>query len=112
MLYRALSPLSKGTRLIARQGAVFSDKLISEDALKRLLNMGKVAPVSAPPLSALPGWEKRAETLQPHKITRADTFLEMDSAALAGLLSTTEHTVDVWKRDIYAWLDAPRPRNG
>ena len=111
MLYRALKDLGKGKRIIYRNSTFFGDEL-SPEAVEGLLKKGKIAEVSAPPLSVLPGFTRRAVRLQKFGIEKVDQFLEASNEELADALSVKPTTVARWKNEARSWMEVPKPQNG
>jgi hypothetical protein len=102
-LYRILTPLSYHGQIIPA-GKVYPLDFAKDKALI-LQQVGAIAPVYAPPLSVLPGWDKRAAALAPHNIITIDQFWETPDQTLASLLSESCDTIKTFKTDALSWLE-------
>ena len=107
--YRNLS-LPLDTNPPIPNGAVFPESLLSPRAIVILETKGKIAPVSTPPLSAIPGWTARAKKLEGKKIAKPEQFLEAPSDEMATLFSVTSRTVERWKLELLGWIESPDTR--
>jgi hypothetical protein len=86
MIYRALTDLNTGKKIITR-GSLFPSGVLGTEAEKMLLEMDKIAIVSAPPLTEFSFLSARAvEKLVAHDIIRVDQFLEAGDDELAKIL--------------------------
>jgi hypothetical protein len=72
MLYRALVNLSNGVRA----GQPFKVERLSSAARAILEAQGRIAPVHAPPILAIEGWEQRAAILEGLGIVALDELIE------------------------------------
>jgi len=101
MLYRALADLDAGKRVI-RKGCVFLGKELGESVCDALLQRGRIAVVSTPPLIVLPNWTIRAELLRTVGIVTVEQFLEFDTDELAKAIERTLEKVNEWKKEVKA----------
>ena len=106
MLYRALKRLEMGKGEI-KAGELFPADKLPARTLATLEARGAIAPLHAPPLSALPGWAARAETLGD---IDAGQFLEMDAAAVSAALNVTEAGAVALQAEARNWLIIPPPK--
>ena len=74
MLYRATIDLSNGIRA----GEPFKVERLSPKARAILEAQGRIAPVHAPPILAIEGWEQRAAILAALGIVALDELIEAD----------------------------------
>ena len=102
MLCRVIKPLRMGNRIVP-SGKVECLGL-DTSVLKKLVDKGAIVSVSAPPLSEIPLWEKRASLLIKVGILDADQFLEADNGRLAGYLDVESGTIEAWKKELLRWL--------
>ncbi|RPI52771.1 MAG: hypothetical protein EHM56_08010 [Chloroflexi bacterium] len=105
-IYRALKDLDAGKTLI-RRGQVFMSGTLPGAVVDRLAELGKIAPVSTPPLAVLPGWKARAGKIAP-EIETAGDFLEADSARLAKVLKVSPDRIEPMKLELAGWLSVPQ----
>ncbi len=115
-LYRIMSNLALGSKIVPRgsirriveKGARTPklDGILAMDAQRvaRLEERGAIARVNAPPLTEIPGWEKRAEKLLPIGIVDIEQFVEHDGAKLAKLLDMKEPVIAGLKKELIRWL--------
>lgn len=109
-LYRILRPVDKGGEV----GGICAFAWLTEAQVDRLVALGIVAPVQAPPLSVFAGWTRRSARFGEIGIERADQFLEADTSMMAAELGVKPATVARWKQEVAQLLKAPatgeRPR--
>jgi hypothetical protein len=106
MLYRILSNLSVGKGIL-REGSISRLGSLKPRVLAILLDRGVIAPVAAPPLAVLPGWQHRAVRLAEIGVTGADHVLEGDVGRIAAHLAVSEELVRRWQTSLEQWLVAP-----
>lgn len=104
-LYRALKRLTIHNELV-EQGRVIPLSL-SPDKLRALEQVGAVAPVSTPPLAALPDWKTRAKKLPPG--LTIEGFILSDPPALASSLGVTEDQIKTDQATLLEFLCTPPP---
>jgi len=115
MLYRILRNLSTGPR---RGDIVDERHFKNAEIIDILIGVNAIAPVSGPPLTELPGWERRAQILAEHGIENTMTFIETDNAALMGIFNyKREATIEKMKEEVRKGLgimaigyEKPKPR--
>ena len=90
MLYRALDNLSIGVK----RGELFKHTRLSERARIILTDRGIIAPVNAPPVAAIEGWEERAAELEAAGVVTIDQLIEASS--IDGI---EQSLLEIWKRD-------------
>lgn len=88
----------------------------SHKSLMGLLNNGKIAPVSAPPLIVVPGWQTVAEKVMDIGIVDAVEFIEADTVQIMEAVGwKRKATVARWKDKAFGLLTTsqplPRPRH-
>ncbi len=108
-MYRILRPLEIAGEIVTR-GSLRELKELSKDKLDRLLLLGLIAKVAAPPLKVLPGWTTRAAKLESFNINDADQFLTADDAILADALRTNAARIAAWKTEVRSYLTAKPER--
>jgi hypothetical protein len=99
MLYRALVDLD-----ICKAGALSPLSKLAPANIDRLIRAGCIAPLSAPPLAVVDGWQARARRLEKQGVIDAMQLLEADPAALARRLHVKAATIAEWQSEIEAWL--------
>jgi len=102
-LYRVLRSLAKGRERIPRNSISLLRRLDPE-AIQVLLAKGSIARVAPPPLTELPGWERRARRLRVRGIVDAEQFLEADDAQLAEALRQDQLAVTRLREEVIRWL--------
>jgi len=98
-LYRILVDLD-----IRKKGGIDPLTGVKPQAIDRLLAGGFIAPLSAPPLAILDGWEKRAARLAKCDVQDAGQLLEANAADLARKLHVKAATIEAWKLEVKSWL--------
>ena len=107
-IYRVLEPLTTGHR----PGDIVSGDCFSPRVLVALLRVSALSEVRPPPLSELPGWEKRAEKLKEIGVTTVRDFLEADDDEVRRLFNYKRiSTVAKWKVEAEKWLRAKPRKN-
>lgn len=109
MLLRALTNLSKGERVIER-GSVFLSSELSEDSRVKLINLGRIAEASAPPLAAIPNWTTRAVKLSKIGVTTVEGFITMPNDELAKTLKISPQLAAEYKTALLSCLKTPDPQ--
>lgn len=94
--YRVVLPLSNGQK----PGEPFRADKTPEAALAKLLKRGAIAPISAPPLAVLPGWQLRAEKLAEVGIVTAEQFLDATIEQIATVCNVKQRTVEKWRAEV------------
>lgn len=103
--YRVLSrPIFIKEGNIIGEGIVFNEGRLSGKAIKILLEMGKIAEVSFPPLEVIPGWKIRAAKV---KDMQTVEFLDAPNEELAVKMKTKPDTIESWKAEILRWMATP-----
>ncbi len=110
-LYRVLRTLERGNKTIPRQTLVFARDW-NAGVLEKLIAVGAISPVLAPPLSELPGWTKRAGRLSAMGILTAADFLEADDAIYEEAFHVRPETIRQWRTDVTHWLTGPPEKSG
>jgi len=108
-MYRLLMNLSMPDGRILPQGSLQLLDELSDRVVRALLDAERIAPVSAPPLAALPGWTGRARILAKAGLRDPLAFLRTDVAELAVKLDRREDELRQWQREARALLMAPPP---
>ena len=106
-LYRVLRKLSKG-RQEYQPGDLVVLNWLDETGIGRLVGVGAVARIAAPPLRELPGWTLRAEKLAAIGIEDAEQMIEADAAMVAAACEAQEKTVRWWQEELRGWLTVPK----
>lgn len=102
-LYRAFRKILAGEEVI-NIGDFVSSTRFSENDLKRLVRVGALGDLSAPPLSVLPEFADVYERLLEVGITYADQLLEKPVEEVATLLNVPKEEVVVWRSMVRRWL--------
>lgn len=97
-MYRILQQLAvKGGRMIER-GSIDALKELPAENIAILIERRIIAPVSAPPLSAInEDWRRIATKLEKYGIMSLDQFIEADVASLRRWLRTNTAAVEQLK---------------
>lgn len=106
MLIRVLRPLSTGHK---PGSPPVPASRFPDDVLAVLFEIRAVSIVTGPPLSQLPGWERRTETLAELKIETVEELVNADTTELATLLGQSERVIKHWQQ---AALQALLPGRG
>ena len=104
--YRALKSLSNGIG----KGQVFAGNVLRASSLPVLEERKAIARISAPPLTALPGWKTRGEKLGKAGIVAVEDFLDGDAGLLAKALKAKPEQVVKWKEEVIQLLTVPKPK--
>jgi hypothetical protein len=98
-LYRVLRPLSTGHEV---GDLVEGEQFKKLDALIRVNALSEVA---SPPLTELPGWTTRADTLLAYGIITVSDFLGADDETLKEAFNyKTTRTINKWREEIKEWV--------
>lgn len=113
MLYRVLKTLWRGEHKPRIYPGTFTRlEWLNGEGIERLKRAGAVNEVAPPPLTALPGWKRRAQRLRALNIADATQFLETDGEAIAQHLRVKAATVERWRQELKMWMVAPPPPSG
>src|SRR5512139_3194419 len=112
MLYRVLRNIRTGGGAIVLSGAFLKSDSYAPESLAKLCEVGAIAPLHAPPLMALPGYELIAERLAPAGIINADQLLECDIDMTARQTDTPASTLRKWQAEVTEWLTIPSRAGG
>lgn len=99
-VYRALRNLSG----VCQRGELTRLAHLNAEQIAKLMNVGAVAPIAAPPLAELPEWAIRAGKLAKLGITDVEQLLEVDAAQVAKTLRVKVETARQYQRDAEQWL--------
>lgn len=111
MLYRATGRLQTKKSGFVERGEITALSWLGPDQVQKLIDLGHVTHLSAPPLAELPGWTRRAARMKEVGISMADEFLEHDVEGLAAALNVKPATVERWKTEVVGLLTVlPRDR--
>ena len=108
-IYRALVALEKGNKII-QAGGFLREHEWSIELINKLVEMGKVSRVSAPPLMQLPGWKLRTKKLERAGIQDADQFLEATNESLSQIMGASIESIEKWKSEVTSLLTIPQPQ--
>lgn len=108
-LYRVHKNLAMGSKVIER-GSLAPIHLPPEK-IDKLIDVGAISRVSAPPLAILNGWASRAERLEKIGIVNVEQFLDADVTVIMKHLRVKEATVLLWREDVVSSLLA-KPATG
>lgn len=110
--YRALKPLDAGGHgLIARGRATALDWLNGEQ-IARLIEVGAVSEISAPPLSEMPLPKAALAKMRRFKVEDAIWMLMATDAEIAKALRTKKATAREWKDEVARLLSVEPPHRG
>ena len=95
------TPLNSGHRY----GDLISDTEMKSRVIEALLANNIIVQASTPPLSELPGWEKRAEKLETVGIITIQNLLDTEPAEIAILLGYKRHShIAKWQDNAREWI--------
>lgn len=100
------TPLETGQKY----GDIIKDGELSASAVQRFLASGTLVHVSTPPLSEIPNWDKRAETLAGVGVITLADLIKADTTGLAKKLKKPGRIIKQWQDEALAWLSPP-PQN-
>ena len=106
-VYRALMKLDRGSKGVIQRGQIIVDRGWKETYIDRLIEVGAVAPISAPPISTLPGWGDSDEVLAGIGVTTADQLLEANDEAIMSALEIDRPQLAKMRADVMGWLTVP-----
>jgi hypothetical protein len=108
-VYRTLKSLSKGFNRVIPAGTVVNINWLDDEGLDRLVQVGAIAKVQAPPLHKFPGWVTRSKRLNKAGVNSVESFLEADDDWLAGKVGLKTPTIVRWKAELIdRYLTAPQ----
>ena len=95
------TPLNSGHRY----GDIISDTEMNSRVIEALLANNIITRASTPPLSEVPGWEKRAEKLEVVGIVTIENLLETEPKEIAKLLGYKRHShIAKWQDNAREWI--------
>ena len=105
MLYRVIETVTmdKGPRFV--MGSVSTLKGVSSGTIKALIKKQRIAEVQSPPLKILPGWEKRAELLEPLGITDVGQLVVADIKKVAKKLGVSVKGLQRAVEEARQWVE-------
>lgn len=83
MLYRVLERIRMDSGRFFEMGSVSAMTGVRPRVMRLLLEKNRIAEVQSPPLKILPGWEKRAELLEPLGIVDVGDLVVADLEQVA-----------------------------
>lgn len=95
-LYRAIHKLSG----IAGRGDLTPLAHLDAEQIAKLMRIGAIAPLAAPPLAELPGWAARSAKLAKVGIQDAGQFLEGDPALLRRVLRVKAEAIERYRASL------------
>lgn len=105
MLYRCLERLSFGSRRRPLEiGDISTLEGVSAETIQALLEKGRISEVSAPPLSVLPGWERKAEAFEQHGITDVAELGSADLEKLSADMELSEEVLEQCVEEAMRWI--------
>jgi hypothetical protein len=112
-MWRVLRPMTKGDRTW-EEGEVTRLEWLKPAQVEKLVEVGAVSRIAAPPLEVLPGWKARAEKLLGLELRTAEEFLEADVERIAAFMEVKPATVQRWQSELWDWLrvEPPARRGG
>jgi len=109
-MYRVLRPLSRKLETFIPKGTLTALEWLNDEQQAKLIQVGAVSRIAAPPLGTLPGWTRRGSRLGQVGIHTFDDFLERDDADIAELIGAKESTVSKWRAELVGLITVPEPR--
>lgn len=96
-IYRVLKKLDAGGRGMIRPPGPTALQWLNDEQIQRLIDVGAVSELHAPPIEELPGWKTRAKALKRAGVDDVSVFLMADEGELAKKLRKRKPTVSKWK---------------
>jgi len=109
-IYRVLRNLIVNEERILR-GSLSDLAQVSEQGRLKLLKMGRITRIEAPPLDVFPGWQFRAKRFAKLDILNAEDLLEADES-ISEQLRIKPDTLERWKGEVRELMQAPPPPQG
>lgn len=109
-VYRIENNLAIGKRVIP-EGSIMPLDLPPEN-INKLIEVGAISRIAAPPLSVLPGWEARSKRMAKHSIITVEDMLEADPDKLAAESRVQADTIRQWQENVLQWMLAPPSTGG
>lgn len=103
-MYRALKTLDTGGGKRIYPGSLVWLEWLDEAGINALRTVGAICDVHPPPLSILPGWERRSKRVEKLGLLDVVAFMEAATGEVAGALGIKPSTVDRWKDEVSSWL--------
>lgn len=110
MLYRTHKVLDRGKGKLIPENSATSLAWLTEKQIALLLERRIVSEVAAPPLAALPRWDKWARRINRLGIFSVIEFLEANDEMLAETLGEKPDVITRWKAEAEAWLTVDLPK--
>lgn len=107
-IFRVLRPLSRKHEQIVPRGTLTALDWLKPEQQQRLIDVGAVSRISAPPLASLPGWIARGGHLGRVGIHTFDDFLERTDAEIAELVNKRETTIARWRAELISLITVPQ----
>jgi len=104
-MYRILDNLEWESGRALTAGVVDKLEGMTDRLKKILLKRGLISEVQAPPLKVLPGWESRAEMLEPVGIETVDDLLEANLVEVSEALGVSEEALEGTVEEARSWVE-------
>lgn len=97
MLYRLTrrTPLSTGQKY----GDIIREGDLSARVLRIMLETGTLIRVSTPPLSELPGWERRSDVLARAGVSTVEELIQAQPEEIAAKVKKSARTIRRWQEE-------------
>jgi len=102
-MYRILKPL-RNREGILYPGAFSDLNWLDSKAIEKLTGRRAISEVAPPPLSVLPGWQRRSTRLRKLNILNAAQFLVCNEEKIGKALNVKGTTIMRWKEEVRVWL--------
>jgi len=111
MLYRVIRALAVKASVIP-PGEIIRSGTLKGSTIELLVRKGTIQPVSPPPLSALTGWQHRAERLAVVGVHSVIDLVECDIDEIARHCGVSPGLVTRWQTAALEWLQPPAVKQG
>ena len=111
MLYRILRKIDCGERgVLGPEIGIHKLGWMNAKAINKLIEVGAISRVKAPPMEALPGLGKESKKLSTQGILDAGEVLEMEEGELAKKLKITKKQARQVKGKVKGFLEPDKPK--
>jgi len=107
-VYRILKRVDKGGSV----GGLCRFDWLSPEQRQRLMDLGVISRMQAPPLKELPGWKRRAQRFAALGIDTVEQAIEADPAEIARHMRVKASTVEGWQADLAEAMTIPLTKRG
>jgi len=111
MLYRILRQIDCGNHgVLGPMAGIHKLEWMNAKAINKLIEVGAISRVKAPPMEALPGLGRESKKLSTQGILNAGEVLEMEEGELAKKLKITKKQAQQVKGKVRGFLEPDKPK--